>query len=196
MEMMSGIGGFAPQVQPRMTQPQMTPPATMAPAGAAASANAMAPAAQAVGMDGMAQPAAGAENTTAADRLAEEKAFAKVMNDRFNQECQTCKNRTYQDGSNDAGVSFKTPQHVDPSVSAAVVSGHEQEHVVRNKAAAEAEGGEVISSRVVLHGDICPECGRHYIAGGTTYTTTRHGGGGGQQNAQNQPNNGGLNIRA
>ena len=29
-------------------------------------------------------------------------------------ECQTCKERKYQDGSDDAGVSFKTPTKIDP----------------------------------------------------------------------------------
>jgi hypothetical protein len=44
-------------------------------------------------------------------------------------ECQTCKNRTYQEGSNDPGVSFKTPGHIDPGSAASVVMGHEQEHL-------------------------------------------------------------------
>lgn len=30
------------------------------------------------------------------------------------EECQTCKNRKYQDGSNDPGVSFKAATHVAP----------------------------------------------------------------------------------
>ena len=29
-------------------------------------------------------------------------------------ECQTCKNRKYQDGSDEANVSFKTAQHISP----------------------------------------------------------------------------------
>lgn len=29
-------------------------------------------------------------------------------------ECQTCKERKYQDGSNDPGVSFKTPASISP----------------------------------------------------------------------------------
>ena len=111
-----------------------------------------------------------------AQRVAEEKAYANLMNDRFQKECQTCKNRTYQDGSNDPGVSFKSPQHIDPSVAASVVMGHEQEHVSHERARASQEGGEVVNQSVRLHGAFCPECGRYYIAGGVTETTVRHGG--------------------
>ena len=111
-----------------------------------------------------------------AQRVAEEKAYANLMNDKFQKECQTCKNRTYQDGSNDPGVSFKSPQHIDPSVAASVVMGHEQEHVSHEQARARQEGGEVVNQSVRLHGAFCPECGRYYIAGGVTETTVRHDG--------------------
>jgi hypothetical protein len=106
-------------------------------------------------------------------QIAQEKALANVMNDKFNQECQTCKNRTYQDGSDDAGVSFKAPGHINPAVSGAVVASHEQEHVTREQAKAKSEGKQVISQSVTLQGATCPECGRYYIAGGTTRTTTK-----------------------
>ena len=43
-------------------------------------------------------------------------------------ECETCKERKYQDGS-DEMVSFKTAQHMDPSEAATGVRAHEQEHV-------------------------------------------------------------------
>lgn len=87
-------------------------------------------------------------------------------------ECQTCKKRKYQDGSNDMGVSFKTPTRVAPESAAAAVRGHEQEHVVRERAKAQRENRRVISQSVTLHTSICPECGRAYISGGTTQTTT------------------------
>lgn len=87
-------------------------------------------------------------------------------------ECQTCKNRSYQDGSNDPGVSFKSPTKMSPDQAATAVLGHEMEHVTRNQAEAKAEGREVISQSVVLHTGICPECGRTYIAGGETRTVT------------------------
>lgn len=88
-------------------------------------------------------------------------------------ECQTCKERKYQDGSNDPGVSFKTPTNVAPEQAAAAVRGHEQEHVVREQAKAQREGREVVSQSVTYHTAICPECGKAYISGGTTRTSTR-----------------------
>ena len=88
-------------------------------------------------------------------------------------ECQTCKERKYQDGSNDPGVSFKTPSKIAPEQAAAVVRGHEQEHVVREQAQARRENREVVSQSVTLHTAICPECGKTYVSGGTTRTTAR-----------------------
>ncbi len=87
-------------------------------------------------------------------------------------ECKTCKERKYQDGSNDPGVSFKTPTHIGPDQSASAVLGHEMEHVVRERAKAQSEGRRVISQSVTMHTAICPECGRVYTAGGVTRTTT------------------------
>ncbi len=87
-------------------------------------------------------------------------------------ECQTCKNRTYQDGSNDMGVSFKTPGHIDPAVSGAVVRSHEQEHVTNERAQANMKGRRVVSQSVTLSTSVCSECGRSYVSGGTTRTTT------------------------
>lgn len=89
-------------------------------------------------------------------------------------ECQTCKNRRYQDGSDDSGVSFQTPTRVDPKAAGAAVRGHEQEHVSRNKSKAEREGKEIVSQSVTIHTGICPECGKVYISGGTTRTTTKN----------------------
>lgn len=88
-------------------------------------------------------------------------------------ECQTCKNRKYQDGSDDPGVSFKTAGKIAPEVSAAVVKSHENEHVVRDRAEADREGREVVSQTVRLKHGICPECGTTYVAGGVTETVTR-----------------------
>ena len=88
-------------------------------------------------------------------------------------ECQTCKNRKYQDGSDDPGVSFKTATNVAPEQAAAAVRGHEQEHVVREQAKAVREDRKVVSQSVTLHTDICPECGDVYVSGGTTRTTTK-----------------------
>ena len=88
-------------------------------------------------------------------------------------ECQTCKERKYQDGSDDPGVSFKSPTNIAPEQAASAVRGHEMEHVVREQAKAQQEGRKVVSQSVTLHTDICPECGDVYISGGTTRTTTK-----------------------
>lgn len=90
-------------------------------------------------------------------------------------ECQTCKNRTYQDGSDDPGVSFKTPTKISPEKAASMVRAHEMEHVVRNQQEAMRENRKVVSQSVTYHNAICPECGRTYVSGGTTRTVTRDG---------------------
>ena len=87
-------------------------------------------------------------------------------------ECQTCAKRKYQDGSDDPGVSYQTPTHISPDQAASAVRGHEMEHVVREQAAAEKEDRRVLSQSVSLHTDICPECGKVYVSGGTTRTVT------------------------
>ena len=88
-------------------------------------------------------------------------------------ECQTCKNRKYQDGSDDPGVSFKTATRIAPEQAASAVRGHEQEHVVREQAKAQREDRRVVSQSVSIHTAICPECGDVYVSGGTTRTTTK-----------------------
>ena len=87
-------------------------------------------------------------------------------------ECETCKERRYQDGSDDSGVSYQTPSKIKGSVESAV-RAHEQEHVSRRQAEAEREGKEVVSQTVTLKTGVCPECGKLYCAGGTTRTVTR-----------------------
>lgn len=81
--------------------------------------------------------------------------------------CQTCAERTYQDGSDDMGVSFKNGGHISPNVSASVVAGHEQEHASRAQDEAREEGQEA-NVKVRLSMAQCPECGRMYISGGVT----------------------------
>lgn len=88
-------------------------------------------------------------------------------------ECQTCKNRKYVDGSNDLGVSFKTPGHISPESSAGKVMAHEQEHVSRAVAEGNQPNKELLSATVTLHTSTCPECGRVYVSGGTTHTTMK-----------------------
>ncbi len=88
-------------------------------------------------------------------------------------ECQTCKERKYQDGSDDPGVSFKTPTNIAPEQAASAVRGHEMEHVYREQAKAEREDRKVVSQTVTMHTEICPECGESFVSGGTTRTVTK-----------------------
>ena len=88
-------------------------------------------------------------------------------------ECETCKNRKYQDGS-DEMVSFKSASHISPEASASRVMSHEQEHVANAYAKAAQNDGQVISCSVKLQTAVCPECGRSYVAGGTTSTQIKY----------------------
>lgn len=88
-------------------------------------------------------------------------------------ECQTCKNRKYVDGSNDPGVSFKTPTHISPENASYAIRSHEGEHVAHAWAKAQQEDQEIVSQSVSYHTSICPECGKTYMSGGTTRTTFR-----------------------
>lgn len=88
-------------------------------------------------------------------------------------ECQTCKNRKYQDGSDDPGVSFKSPGKIDPASAEAVVRSHEYEHVNHNQAKASREDREVVYQSVIIKHGICPECGDTYVTGGETTTVTK-----------------------
>ncbi len=84
-------------------------------------------------------------------------------------ECETCKNRKYQDGSNEM-VSFKSAQHISPQAAPSRVRGHEQEHVSNAyKKAAEGDG-KVLQASVKITTAVCPECGRTYVSGGLTTT--------------------------
>ena len=88
-------------------------------------------------------------------------------------ECETCKNRKYQDGS-DEDVSFKSPAHINPNAAASRVRSHEQEHVNNAYKKAAESNGKVMSCNVSIHTDICPECGRTYVSGGTTATQIKY----------------------
>lgn len=88
-------------------------------------------------------------------------------------ECQTCKERKYQDGSNE-NVSFKSASHVSPNAAGAAVRAHEGEHVSNAYSKAAQNNGKVISASVSIHTAICPECGRSYVSGGTTNTMIKY----------------------
>lgn len=90
-------------------------------------------------------------------------------------QCQTCKNRKYQDGSDESNVSFKSAQHVSPEAAGSRVRAHEGEHVANAYKKAQQGGGKVLQASVAIHTAVCPECGRTYVSGGTTTTKIKYG---------------------
>lgn len=88
-------------------------------------------------------------------------------------DCETCKRRKYQDGSNE-NVSFKSPTHISAGASGAAVRAHEAEHVSNAYSKAKEKNGEVLSVNVSIKTAICPECGTVYTAGGETRTTIKY----------------------
>ncbi len=89
--------------------------------------------------------------------------------------CETCASRVYQDGSNDAGVSFQSPKGLPASTAGVYVASHEGEHVTRETAKAEREGDIITDMKVTLQMGCCPECNRMYVQGGTTSFTKMSG---------------------
>ena len=117
-----------------------------------------------------AQGAQNAEDDATVDEDAKRKPGYKSSPE----ECQTCKNRKYQDGSDEMDVSFKSPGHIDPDNAAQVVLGHEHEHVANAYQKADENNGKVEQATVQLKTSICPECGRTYISGGVTHTQIKY----------------------
>jgi len=72
-------------------------------------------------------------------------------------ECETCRNRTYQDQSDDPTVSFQMPTRLSPGEALDAVLSHEGEHVRHDRTRAAAEGRRVVSQSVVVHRGVCPE---------------------------------------
>jgi hypothetical protein len=93
-----------------------------------------------------------------------------VTDEEREQECKACKERKYQDAS-DEMVSMKSATPISPEAAASAVRGHEQEHVSNAYKKAAQNNGKVVSAAVSIHMGICPECGRSYVSGGTTHTT-------------------------
>ena len=89
------------------------------------------------------------------------------------EECQTCKNRKYADGSNE-NVSYKSAAHIAPEAAGNAVRAHEGEHVSNAYTKASQNNGKVISASVSIHTSVCPECGRTYVSGGTTNTMIKY----------------------
>lgn len=117
--------------------------------------------------------ATGGSSGTQNAQKGEKKQLGKFQ-DGFGEECQTCKNRKYQDESDDSSVSFQTPTKIAKGAELSRVLGHEYEHVANNQAEADREGREVVSQSVTVKTGICPECGKAYVAGGETRTVTKN----------------------
>jgi len=90
------------------------------------------------------------------------------------EECETCANRKYQDGSDEGNVSFKTASHISPEAAGSRVRAHEGEHVSNAYKKAAQKNGKVLNASVAIHTSICPECGRTYVSGGVTNTTIKY----------------------
>ncbi len=90
------------------------------------------------------------------------------------EDCETCKNRTYQDGSDEGNVSFKSPSHISPESAASKVRAHENEHVSNAYKKAAKDNGKVMNASATIQTSICPECGRTYVSGGLTKTSIKY----------------------
>lgn len=123
---------------------------------------------------GMSGASAASEDTPAIIRNPGESTRKQAGRKSSPAECETCKNRKYQDGSDEGNVSFKAASHIDPKASAARVMSHEREHVSNAYKKAAQAGGKVMSCNVSLKTSICPECGRTYVAGGETATQIKY----------------------
>lgn len=88
-------------------------------------------------------------------------------------QCEKCRSRRYQDGSNDSRVSFQMPTVMDPVKARSRVMSHEMEHVRSEQHKAKKEDKIVVSQTVRILNDRCEECGRNYVKGGFTRTITR-----------------------
>lgn len=132
--------------------------------------NSMSNAANASGRPAIQGNTAGTEKTVEKNNADQDKQV-KAGHRSSPSECQTCKERKYQDGSNESDVSFKAPGHISPQASAGTVRAHEQQHVSNAYEKAAKGNGKVISATVSLRTEICPECGTAYVAGGETRTS-------------------------
>ena len=88
-------------------------------------------------------------------------------------QCEKCRSRRYQDGSNDSRVSFQMPTVMDPVKAKTKVMSQEMEHVRSEQHKAKKEDKVVVSQTVRIMTDRCEECGTSYVKGGFTRTITR-----------------------
>lgn len=119
------------------------------------------------------KPAQSADGTEKAGKPADEDSVKKAGRRSSPEECQTCKERKYQDGS-DENVSFKSAAHISPESAGARVRAHEQEHVSNAYSKAAEKDGKVVRASVSIRTAVCPECGRTYVSGGTTNTMIKY----------------------
>lgn len=118
------------------------------------------------------QPMQGVNGINGMNPMGEEQGTGKVQAT-GKTECQTCKERKYQDGS-DEMVSFKAAAHISPEAAGTRVRAHEQEHVSNAYKKAARDDGKVLMASVRIHTAVCPECGRSYVSGGTTATKIQY----------------------
>lgn len=129
------------------------------------------------GIDGSVKPLGGPEDAGKVKPILNPGESTKVLPGKKSSpaECETCKERKYQDGSDEGNVSFKTAQHISPESAGAAVRAHENEHVSNAYKKAAQNNGKVLQASVAIHTSICPECGRTYVSGGTTTTKIKYG---------------------
>ena len=134
-------------------------------------------ASQGAGVDAAIRPLGGVQGTGETKPVLNPGESTKIMPGKKSSpaECKTCKERKYQDGSDEGNVSFKTAQHISPEAAGAAVRAHEGEHVSNAYKKAAQNGGKVLQASVAIHTSVCPECGRTFVSGGTTTTKIQYG---------------------
>ncbi len=119
------------------------------------------------------KPTEDIDNPNAVDPSADPDKVKKPGKRSLPEDCETCSNRKYQDGS-DENVSFKTASHISPESAGSRVRAHEGEHVSNAYKKAAQKDGKVLNASVAIHTSICPECGRTYVSGGVTNTMIKY----------------------
>ncbi|GFI24215.1 MAG: hypothetical protein OSJ73_03375 [Lachnospiraceae bacterium] len=119
------------------------------------------------------KPTEDIDNPNAVDPSADPDKVKKPGKRSSPEDCETCSNRKYQDGS-DENVSFKTASHISPESAGSRVRAHEGEHVSNAYKKAAQKDGKVLNASVAIHTSICPECGRTYVSGGVTNTMIKY----------------------
>ena len=119
------------------------------------------------------KPTEDIDNPNAVDPSADPDKIKKPGKRSSPEDCETCSNRKYQDGS-DENVSFKTASHISPESAGSRVRAHEGEHVSNAYKKAAQKDGKVLNASVAIHTSICPECGRTYVSGGVTNTMIKY----------------------